>query len=165
LRVRDLLVPLPPGTEPDPADGGSAAHVFADRMREARPAVEADRSRVRLSVGVSAPAPGAVALSGALHEASSARRLAALRSEAAITIVTSDEVASHELLLATVPGSVLRSFRQRTLGPLVAYDQRHRAELLPLERLRHDDVGARQHRAVPDQADRGAHRTRSVLAG
>src|ERR1017187_8170816 len=36
-----------------------------------------------------------------------------------------------ELLLATVPGSVLRSFRQRMLGPLVAYDQRHRAELLP----------------------------------
>jgi hypothetical protein len=126
-----VLVPLPPGTEPDPADGGSAAHVFADRMREARPAVEADRSRVRLSIGVSAPATGVVALSGALHEASSARRLAALRSEAAITIVTSDEVASHELLLATVPGSVLRSFRQRMLGPLVAYDQRHRAELLP----------------------------------
>jgi DNA-binding PucR family transcriptional regulator len=93
--------------------------------------VAADRSRVRLSVGVSAPATGVVALSGALHEASSARRLAALRSEATITIVTSDEVASHELLLATVPGSVLRSFRQRILGPLLAYDQRHRAELLP----------------------------------
>jgi hypothetical protein len=125
------LVPLPPGTEPDPADGGSAAYVFAARLREARPAVESDRSRVSLSVGVSAPATGVVALSGALHEASSARRLAALRSDAAITVVTSDEVASHELLLATVPSSVLRSFRQRMLGPLLAYDQRHRAELLP----------------------------------
>jgi DNA-binding PucR family transcriptional regulator len=126
-----MVVPLPPGTELDPADGGSAAHAFAARLRAAQPAVAADRSRVRLSIGVSAPATGVVALSGALHEASSARRLAALRSEASITIVTSDEVASHELLLATVPGSVLTSFRQRMLGPLLAYDQRHRAELLP----------------------------------
>jgi hypothetical protein len=125
------LVPLPPGAELDPADGDPAAHVVAARLRDARPAVESDRSRVSLSVGVSAPATGVVALSGALHEASSARRLAALRSDAAITVVTSDEVASHELLLATVPGSVLRSFRQRMLGPLLAYDQRHRAELLP----------------------------------
>ncbi len=45
--------------------------------------------------------------------------------------MTSDEVASHELLLATVPASVLRSFRERLLGPLLAYDDRHRAELLP----------------------------------
>ena len=71
------------------------------------------------------------ALSGALHEARSARRLAALRGQTAISVVTSDEVASHELLLATVPGSVLRSFRERLLGPLLAYDERHRAELLP----------------------------------
>src|SRR5581483_3277007 len=49
----------------------------------------------------------------------------------AVSVVTSDEVASHELLLATVPPSVLRSFRARLLGPLLAYDDRHRAELLP----------------------------------
>ena len=47
------------------------------------------------------------------------------------SVVTSDEVASHELLLATVPASVLRSFRERLLGPLLAYDDQHRAELLP----------------------------------
>ena len=39
-------------------------------------------------------------------------------------------MASHELLLAGVPDSVLCSFRERLLGPLVAYDERHRAELL-----------------------------------
>ena len=49
---------------------------------------------------------------GALQEAGSARRLAALRGPAAVAVVTSDEVASHELLLATVPSSVLRSFRE-----------------------------------------------------
>jgi DNA-binding PucR family transcriptional regulator len=76
------------------------------------------------------------ALPGALHEAGSARRLAALRQAglggaAAVSVVTSDEVASHELLLATVPASVLRTFRERLLGPLLAYDDHHRAELLP----------------------------------
>jgi DNA-binding PucR family transcriptional regulator len=71
------------------------------------------------------------ALPGALHEAESARRLAALRGTSALSVVTSDEVTSHELLLATVPASVLRAFRERLLGPLLAYDDQHRAELLP----------------------------------
>jgi DNA-binding PucR family transcriptional regulator len=105
-------------------------------MRNAQPVLESDRSRIRLAIGVSAPAEGVAALAGALHEAESARRLAAVRAEAAIpsgavSVVTSDEVASHELLLASVPGSVLRSFRERLLGPLLAYDERHHAELLP----------------------------------
>jgi DNA-binding PucR family transcriptional regulator len=93
---------------------------------------ESDRSRVRLSVGVSAPADGAAALSCALHESGSARRLAALRAGTSpVSVLTSDQVASHELLLAAVPPSVLGSFRERMLGPLLAYDARHRAELLP----------------------------------
>jgi DNA-binding PucR family transcriptional regulator len=41
------------------------------------------------------------------------------------------EVHSHELLLASVPRPVLRSFRDRLLGPLAEYDTRHHAELLP----------------------------------
>jgi DNA-binding PucR family transcriptional regulator len=124
-----VLVPLP---EAD----ASAAHTFANLLREGRPVFEADRSRVRLSVGVSTPAAGVAALAGALHEAGSARRLAALRADqdpasAVISVVTSDEVASHELLLASVPATVLRSFRGRLLGPLLDYDEQHRAELLP----------------------------------
>ena len=133
-----LLVPLPSdggGGEPDsggvPADGVPAGHVFAARLLDAQPVVESDRSRIRLTVGISAPAAGVVALSGALHEAISARRLAVLRGQTPVSVVTSDEVASHELLLATVPRSVLRSFRERMLGPLLAYDQRHKAELVP----------------------------------
>jgi len=138
----DEIVVLAPAAEepaPDEAaredtareDTAPAAHLFAARIREAQPVFEADRSRVRLTVGVSAPAEGVTALAGALHEAGSARRLAALRATTVLSVVTSDEVASHELLLATVPGSVLRSFRDRLLGPLLAYDERHRAELLP----------------------------------
>ena len=142
------LIPLPAGSEagpgdgPDPQDAPRAAvvpapHAFAARLRDAQPVLESDRSRIRLTVGISAPAEGVAALAGALHEAQSARRLAAIRAAAApaqvpaVCVVTSDEVASHELLLASVPGSVLRSFRGRLLGPLLAYDERHRAELLP----------------------------------
>jgi DNA-binding PucR family transcriptional regulator len=97
----------------------------------AQPVVESDRSRIRLTVGVSALAESVTALPGALHEASSARRMAARHGISALSVVTSDEVASHELLLATVPASVLRSFRERLLGPLLDYDDQHRAELLP----------------------------------
>jgi hypothetical protein len=133
-----VLVPAPgDGDDPDgsaPADpDGStpAAHRFARTIRAALPVVESDHSRVRLTVGVSGPAESVTALPGALHEAESARRLAALRATSAVSVVTSDEVTSHELLLATVPASVLRSFRERLLGPLLAYDDQHRAELLP----------------------------------
>jgi hypothetical protein len=122
-----LLVPSPGGAAPD--DTPSTLLLAAAILR-AQPTLESDRSRIRLAVGVSAPAEGVTALSGAWHEAGSARRLAAVRGITAVSVVTSDEVSSHELLLATVPASVLRSFRERLLGPLVAYDDRHRAELL-----------------------------------
>ena len=133
-----MLVPAPsdrapgdPATDESPDEGVPAAHQFAARIRVAQPVVESDRSRVRLTVGVSALADSVTALPGALHEASSARRMAARHGISALSVVTSDEVASHELLLATVPASVLRSFRERLLGPLLDYDDQHRAELLP----------------------------------
>ena len=136
-----LLVPSPRDPAPadaDPVPAGtasdgttSAAHLFAAAIRGVQPVLESDRSRIRVIVGVSAAAEGVTALSGAWHEAGSARRLAALRGATSVSVVTSDEVASHELLLATVPASVLRSFRERLLGPPVAYDDQHRAELLP----------------------------------
>ena len=125
-----VLVPAP-GDGDDPDGSAPAAHRFAATIRAAQPVVESDRSRVRLTVGVSGPAESVTALPGALHEADSAQRLAALRGTSAVSVVTSDEVTSHELLLATVPASVLRSFRERLLGPLLAYDDQHRAELLP----------------------------------
>ena len=135
-----LLIPVPESTVSESTVPENAvtspAHAFAAALCGADPVVAADRSRIRVTAGISAPVKGVTALAGALHEAGSARRLAALRSDgepgaAAVSVVTSDEAASHELLLATVPSSVLRSFRARLLGPLLAYDDRHRAELLP----------------------------------
>ena len=101
----------------------------ATRLRSLQPVLDA--ARIKVAIGISAPAQGTAALSGAWHEATSARRLAVLRATAALSVVTSSEVASHELLLASVPSSVLRQFRDRLLGPLLAYDERHRAELVP----------------------------------
>ena len=40
-------------------------------------------------------------------------------------------VDSHQRLLDSVPKPVLKSFRERLLGPLAEYDSRHNAELLP----------------------------------
>jgi DNA-binding PucR family transcriptional regulator len=44
--------------------------------------------------------------------------------------VTGPAPSLHEALLASVPAPVLRSFRERLLGPLREYDDRHNAELL-----------------------------------
>jgi hypothetical protein len=100
----------------------------------------------QVTAGVSAPTDGCGGLAGALREASSARRLAALRAGSLgagrvnggprpLAVATSAEADSHELLLASVAAPVLRTFRDRLLGPVVAYDERHRAELLPTLRV------------------------------
>jgi DNA-binding PucR family transcriptional regulator len=40
------------------------------------------------------------------------------------------ELPLHEMLLASVPAPLLRSFSDRLLGPLSEYDDRHSAELI-----------------------------------
>src|ERR1700749_5072097 len=80
----DEIVVLVPAPDESPDEGIPAAHHLAARLRAARPAVESDRSRVRITAGVSAPASSVTALPGALHEAGSAQRLAALHGTAAV---------------------------------------------------------------------------------
>jgi PucR C-terminal helix-turn-helix domain/Purine catabolism regulatory protein-like family/GGDEF-like domain len=90
----------------------------------------------RVTAGVSEPADGCDGLAGAMRQASSARRLAALRAgPRQSAVATSAEADSHELLLASVAAPVLRTFRDRLLGPVAAYDERHNAELLPTLRV------------------------------
>ncbi|QGN50783.1 PucR family transcriptional regulator [Micromonospora sp. WMMC415] len=83
----------------------------------------------RLTVGISGPAAGAVALSGAVEEARHAWRAASERPGRA-TVVSAGELASHLLLLAGVPTDTRRAFRGRLLGPLVEYDRVHDARLV-----------------------------------
>ncbi len=84
----------------------------------------------RLTFGVSAAVDSAEGLRGALEEARHARRVAAART-GPVTAAGHEELASHVLLLPFVPDDVRRAFTARLLDPLLAYDRRHRAELVP----------------------------------
>lgn len=117
-----------------PVDG--AGH----RARTAVEELRADlvhRSRVlegglldhRLVIGLSSAAPGVAELRGATVEARHARRLAELRGGRS-RVISGAEIDSHELLLASVPEEVQSSYRDRLLGPLIAYDREHRSELV-----------------------------------
>src|SRR5690606_39201266 len=82
---------------------------------------------LRISIGVSGVMSGPAGLRGGVEEARHARRLAEARGGG---VVTSDEIYTHSLLLATVPDDIRRSFATRLLEPLFDYDKRHRSELV-----------------------------------
>ncbi|TMQ97456.1 PucR family transcriptional regulator [Actinomadura soli] len=81
-----------------------------------------------VAAGVSGTA-GSPELRGIVEEARQARRLAATRS-ASVCVVRHDELATHVLLLASVPDDVREMFRVRLLDPLHAYDKVHGADLV-----------------------------------
>ncbi|WP_433467773.1 PucR family transcriptional regulator [Spirillospora sp. CA-128828] len=82
--------------------------------------------RIAVGVGDTAMATG---LRGAIEEARYARRLAATRT-APVCVVRHDELATHVLLLASVPDDVRQMFKVRLLDPLHAYDEVHGADLV-----------------------------------
>lgn len=84
--------------------------------------------RSRLAVGVSGSA-STEAITGALEEARFAHRVARSGSTP-VSVVGSDEVASHVLLLACVPDDVRRTYAQRVLGPVLDSDRRTNGELI-----------------------------------
>ncbi|MEV6976135.1 PucR family transcriptional regulator [Kitasatospora sp. NPDC093806] len=86
-------------------------------------------SEGRITLGVSAPAPAAVGLRGALEEARHARRIAAAR-VGRVCVAGPEELASHVLLLAAVPDEVRRAFRSRLLDTVISYDIEHQADLV-----------------------------------
>jgi hypothetical protein len=111
-------------------DGGRALR--AERLLEAvrGPLTRGLGDDGRLTVGISAAVDSAEGLRGALEEARHARRVAAAR-PGRVCAAGHDELASHVLLLPFVPDDVRRAFTARLLDPLRAYDQRHRADLIP----------------------------------
>jgi sugar diacid utilization regulator len=105
---------------------------FAALVTTVRRAAEALRpglGTARLSIGVSVAAASAAGLRAALEEARHVRRLGEHR-PGQVRVADADELASHALLLATVPEDLRRSFRARLLGPVIAYDREHRSDLL-----------------------------------
>ncbi|MFI6707574.1 PucR family transcriptional regulator [Nonomuraea sp. NPDC050478] len=108
-----------------PLRGGDVADLAA-RLR-AGAAILSALPDARVCLGLSGALTGAAALRGGVEEAGHARRLAEARDGG---VVTSDEIYTHALLLATVPGDVRRSFAGRLLAPLLDYDAGHQSELV-----------------------------------
>ncbi|GAA4043974.1 PucR family transcriptional regulator [Nonomuraea soli] len=125
-----------------PAPDRAAWEAVAARLRSAL-AVLSDPSLPgpSLSVGLSGRLIGAPALRGGLEEAGHARGLAESRSGG---VVTSDEIYTHALLLATLPGDVRRSFTGHLLGPLIDYDAAHQSELVRTLEVFLDSAGSWQ---------------------
>ncbi|MEV4798636.1 helix-turn-helix domain-containing protein [Nonomuraea sp. NPDC049421] len=105
---------------------GSGTAELAARLRAGAEVVAA-LPDTRLCVGLSGALTGAAAVKGGVEEAGHARRLAEDRAGG---VVTSDEIYTHALLLATVPSDVRRSFSRRLLSPLLDYDRRHQSDLV-----------------------------------
>ncbi|WP_033294273.1 helix-turn-helix domain-containing protein [Amycolatopsis jejuensis] len=100
----------------------------AEALREAVHTIEPALGSARLALGLSR-APDAAGLRSGVQEARHARALAAM-SPGRATVVSGDEVASHLLLLAAVPEELRRSFGEKVLGPVLAYDAAHGSELM-----------------------------------
>lgn len=108
-----------------PAGSDEAGRVLAAAFARAAPGL----GRGRVAVGLSALAT-AEELAGLLDQARYACALAEARREQ-VSVVTSDELASHTLLLAMVPDQARRMFADRVLGPVLAHDAAHQGRLLP----------------------------------
>ncbi|MDI1464602.1 helix-turn-helix domain-containing protein [Catellatospora sp. KI3] len=102
-----------------------AEPVLRDRARHLVSAVRG----LRLTAGISEPAADPAGLPSALAQAEHALEYAAQR-PGRVRVVGSAELASHELLLASVPRPVREEFARRLLSPLREYDRTHRADLV-----------------------------------
>jgi hypothetical protein len=144
--LEDVVSHLGPPVVAAGDDGTATALVpagdphFVEILRTALRLLAPGVGRGAVTVGLS-EASAVGALSGALDEARYARRLAELR-RGAVRVVTSEEVTSHVLLLATVPDDVRRTFTTRVLGPVLEYDAQHRAGLLDTLRVFLDCSGS-----------------------
>ncbi|GAB3983339.1 PucR family transcriptional regulator ligand-binding domain-containing protein [Plantactinospora veratri] len=83
----------------------------------------------RLAVGMSGPVTDPGGLPGAVEQAEHALATA-LADPGPGTVVSAGDLASHLLLLSGVPAEARRAFRDGVLGPVLAYDRAHDADLL-----------------------------------
>nr|WP_228047286.1 PucR family transcriptional regulator [Saccharopolyspora sp. HNM0983] len=115
--------------------GDAAAALFADdrdhllRLEDRLRALAADAGSADepVAAGIS-DITGIGGLRAALEEAVHARRLAE-RAPGAVRIAGAAELATHDVLLASVPAELRRSYRDRLLAELLAYDAAHGSDL------------------------------------
>lgn len=87
----------------------------------------------RLVLGVSSPTAVAE-LRGAVQEARQAR-IVGERRPGRTSVVAGEEIAVHQLLLATAPEELRQAVRRRLLGPVLDYDAEHNSGLLDTLRV------------------------------
>jgi DNA-binding PucR family transcriptional regulator len=57
-------------------------------------------------------------------------------------VISGAELASHQVLLASVPDELRRSYSQRLLGRLIAYDRAHHSDLVHTLRVFLESCGS-----------------------
>ncbi|CAM00590.1 PucR family transcriptional regulator [Saccharopolyspora erythraea] len=141
-----VAVPLREGASAVFADDEEHLLALEGRLRDVIAEVEPGLGDRMVTVGLSDVSP-VTGLRGALEEAGYARRLARqrrARSGAAggAGLATGAELASHEVLLASVPDELRRSYRARLLSRLTEYDRVHNSDLVHTLRVFLDTSGS-----------------------
>ncbi|WP_189225225.1 PucR family transcriptional regulator [Saccharothrix coeruleofusca] len=113
---------------------------WAEAARSALHTVEPALGSTCVAVGISSPVLAA-GLRGAAVEAAHARRLGARRG-GRTRVVAGEEIAAHQLLLASAPEELRGSLRRRVLGPVLDYDAEHGSDLVGTLRVFLDCSGS-----------------------
>ncbi|MBF8186500.1 helix-turn-helix domain-containing protein [Nonomuraea sp. K274] len=122
---RHLIVGGSPGEATVLVNGRASRRSLADELR----ALVAERPGLSIAAGISEVAASVAQLGEALETARRGME-SARGGQGPVSIMSVADIASFDLLLASLPASVRRSFREHLLGPVVEYDARHGSELL-----------------------------------
>ncbi|GAA4839429.1 PucR family transcriptional regulator [Saccharopolyspora rosea] len=139
-RLPAVTSPLGDGSAALFADDAEHLEGLDDQLRRIAAAIEPGLGPRKLAVGVS-DISRATGLRGALEEAGHARRLAQ-RGEGRARVVGAADLASHAVLLASLPDELRSSYRRRLLSRLIAYDRAHNSDLVRTLRVFLDCSGS-----------------------
>ncbi|MEV4106989.1 helix-turn-helix domain-containing protein [Nonomuraea sp. NPDC049695] len=106
-------------------NGRASRKSLADELR----GLAAERPGMSIAAGISEMAASVSQLGEALETARRGME-SARGGPGPVSIMSVADIDSFDLLLATLPASVRRSFRDHLLGPVEEYDARHGSELL-----------------------------------
>jgi hypothetical protein len=106
-------------------NGKASRKSLADELRE----LAAARPGLSIAAGIS-DATASVSQLGEALETARRGMESARDGLGPVSIMSVADIDSYDLLLATLPASVRRSFRDHLLGPVEEYDARHGSELL-----------------------------------
>ncbi|MDG4809445.1 helix-turn-helix domain-containing protein [Micromonospora sp. WMMD1120] len=123
------VIPVDPRSDDDTASTGAGPTDVVERIRQSTRALTPGLRGERIAIGLSAPAHHVATVNRAVEEARHAYRYA-VTGQDQVAVVSSAELSSHALLLASVPVEARRAFHQRLLHPLADYDRSHDARLV-----------------------------------